>query len=180
MRYQYEEKVYSLELAGHEDTILVGGMVLVATLGCFCPPEYGWNAMTRKTRPCLQQDRLRSHGYYLPAPTSTVSMEEDSTSESKKTSVILNEAASVPFVCECCSLVVQEGLDFSCSPLSYLSMRFPPHPVSPWGCPALDTVLDACLDRPSADVPAASSSSSSSSSFSSSVVFSPLSGEPVE
>ena len=48
--------VYTLELEGHVDTVLVGRdtkkAVLCAALGVYCGESFGWNLFTRKTRPC--------------------------------------------------------------------------------------------------------------------------------
>eukprot|EP00747_Dinoflagellata_sp_TGD_P044958 gnl/TRDRNA2_/TRDRNA2_143563_c0_seq1.p1 gnl/TRDRNA2_/TRDRNA2_143563_c0~~gnl/TRDRNA2_/TRDRNA2_143563_c0_seq1.p1 ORF type:complete len:355 (+),score=29.30 gnl/TRDRNA2_/TRDRNA2_143563_c0_seq1:156-1067(+) len=43
--------VYGLELEGHVDTVLVGGVVCAA-IGIYCGQEFGWNIYTRKTVPC--------------------------------------------------------------------------------------------------------------------------------
>ncbi|CAE7468798.1 unnamed protein product [Symbiodinium natans] len=51
-----ERNVYTLELEGHVDTVLVGRSqqeaVVVAALGVYCGESFGWNLFTRKTRPC--------------------------------------------------------------------------------------------------------------------------------
>lgn len=47
----YEEVVYQLEVEGHVDVALVGG-VECALLGKYCGPDFGWNVFTRKTVPC--------------------------------------------------------------------------------------------------------------------------------
>merc|ERR1712045_18267 len=46
--------VYNLEVEGHVDTVLVGGL-LCSTLGLYCGEDFGWNVFTRKTRPCDTQ-----------------------------------------------------------------------------------------------------------------------------
>lgn len=51
----FEEHVYTLELEGHVDTVLVGSdgaAVVCAALGVYCGEAFGWNIFTRKTRPC--------------------------------------------------------------------------------------------------------------------------------
>ncbi|CAE8732900.1 unnamed protein product [Polarella glacialis] len=46
-----EEFVFGIELEGHVDTILIGGVVC-AGLGVYCGPDFGWNVFTRKTIHC--------------------------------------------------------------------------------------------------------------------------------
>jgi hypothetical protein len=48
--------VYGLELEGHVDTVLVGDGAVVAAVGVYCGPAFGWNVFTRKSARC---DRLR-------------------------------------------------------------------------------------------------------------------------
>ena len=48
--------VYGLELEGHVDTVLVGDGAVVAAVGVYCGPAFGWNVFTRKSIRC---DRLR-------------------------------------------------------------------------------------------------------------------------
>eukprot|EP00939_MAST-03C_sp_MAST-3C-sp1_P003260 g3260.t1 len=43
--------VYSIELAGHVDTVDCGGTI-VATLGHYCGHNFGWNIFTRKSTRC--------------------------------------------------------------------------------------------------------------------------------
>lgn len=50
----FEEVVYTIELEGHVDTILVSGIVCVA-MGLYCGEEFGWNVFTRKTTYCDRQ-----------------------------------------------------------------------------------------------------------------------------
>lgn len=54
----HERQVYTIELEGHVDTVLVGRSmqeaVVVAALGVYCGESFGWNLFTRKTRPCEQ------------------------------------------------------------------------------------------------------------------------------
>jgi len=50
----FEEFVYQLEVEGHVDTALVGG-IPCALLGCYCGPDFGWNVFTRKTVQCDRQ-----------------------------------------------------------------------------------------------------------------------------
>jgi len=50
----FEEFVYQLEVEGHVDTALVGGVVC-ALLGRYCGPDFGWNVFTRKTVKCSRQ-----------------------------------------------------------------------------------------------------------------------------
>jgi len=51
-----EPVVYTLELEGHVDTVLVGRdaktAAVCAAIGVYCGPRFGWNIFTRKTRPC--------------------------------------------------------------------------------------------------------------------------------
>ena len=51
-----EPFVYTLELEGHVDTVLVGKdekkAMICAALGVYCGESFGWNLFTRKTRPC--------------------------------------------------------------------------------------------------------------------------------
>lgn len=51
-----EKFVYTLELEGHVDTVLVGrdkqNAMLCAALGVYCGESFGWNLFTRKTLPC--------------------------------------------------------------------------------------------------------------------------------
>eukprot|EP00933_Yihiella_yeosuensis_P022200 TRINITY_DN1747_c1_g2_i1.p1 TRINITY_DN1747_c1_g2~~TRINITY_DN1747_c1_g2_i1.p1 ORF type:complete len:346 (-),score=63.30 TRINITY_DN1747_c1_g2_i1:54-1091(-) len=49
-----EEYVYGIELEGHVDTILVGG-IKCAAIGVYCGPTFGWNIFTRKTSYCSSQ-----------------------------------------------------------------------------------------------------------------------------
>lgn len=46
-----EQVVYQLEVEGHVDTALVGGVVC-ALLGRYCGEDFGWNIFTRKTVNC--------------------------------------------------------------------------------------------------------------------------------
>eukprot|EP00929_Paragymnodinium_shiwhaense_P001226 TRINITY_DN101452_c0_g1_i1.p1 TRINITY_DN101452_c0_g1~~TRINITY_DN101452_c0_g1_i1.p1 ORF type:complete len:414 (-),score=42.77 TRINITY_DN101452_c0_g1_i1:358-1599(-) len=46
--------VYGIELEGHVDTLLVGGVVCAA-LGVYCGPSFGWNIFTRRTTLCDSQ-----------------------------------------------------------------------------------------------------------------------------
>ena len=51
----FESFVYTIELEGHVDTLLVGlrkTAVICAALGVYCGESFGWNLFTRKTRPC--------------------------------------------------------------------------------------------------------------------------------
>ncbi|CAE7940189.1 unnamed protein product, partial [Symbiodinium sp. KB8] len=54
----HDRQVYTIELEGHVDTVLVGRSmqeaVVVAALGVYCGESFGWNLFTRKTRPCEQ------------------------------------------------------------------------------------------------------------------------------
>ncbi len=51
-----EAFVYTIELEGHVDTVLVGkdkkNAILCAALGVYCGESFGWNLFTRKTKPC--------------------------------------------------------------------------------------------------------------------------------
>jgi len=54
----FEDAVYTIELEGHVDTILIGD-VICAALGVYCGSDFGWNIFTRKTvacdsRPCCK------------------------------------------------------------------------------------------------------------------------------
>jgi hypothetical protein len=51
-RRSFVELVYNLELEGHVDTVLIGGMV-VAGVGRYCGEAcHGWHVWTRKSLPC--------------------------------------------------------------------------------------------------------------------------------
>ena len=50
----FEEAVYTVELEGHVDTILIGDVVCAA-LGVYCGEDFGWNIFTRKTVRCDRQ-----------------------------------------------------------------------------------------------------------------------------
>jgi len=54
----WEDAVYTIELEGHVDTILMGDIVCAA-LGVYCGEDFGWNIFTRKTRHCDAQPCLK-------------------------------------------------------------------------------------------------------------------------
>mmetsp|Transcript_4161 Transcript_4161/g.10530 ORF Transcript_4161/g.10530 Transcript_4161/m.10530 type:complete len:477 (-) Transcript_4161:46-1476(-) len=61
----FEEFVYQLEVEGHVDTALVGG-IQCALLGCYCGEDFGWNVFTRKTVKCDKQPCPKCAKAYLP------------------------------------------------------------------------------------------------------------------
>jgi len=61
----FEEAVYQLEVEGHVDTVLVGGIVC-ALLGRYCGPDFGWNVFTRKTVKCDRQPCKQCEKAFMP------------------------------------------------------------------------------------------------------------------
>jgi len=62
---RFEEFLYQLEVEGHVDTALVGG-IRCALLGCYCGEDFGWNVFTRKTVKCDKQPCPKCAKAYLP------------------------------------------------------------------------------------------------------------------
>eukprot|EP00746_Dinoflagellata_sp_MGD_P009401 gnl/MRDRNA2_/MRDRNA2_119102_c0_seq1.p1 gnl/MRDRNA2_/MRDRNA2_119102_c0~~gnl/MRDRNA2_/MRDRNA2_119102_c0_seq1.p1 ORF type:complete len:643 (+),score=106.11 gnl/MRDRNA2_/MRDRNA2_119102_c0_seq1:52-1929(+) len=68
----FEEKVYQLEIEGHVDTVVAGG-IICALLGRYCGPEFGWNVFTRKTVKCDKQPCTKCSKAFMPG----LSFDED-------------------------------------------------------------------------------------------------------
>ena len=63
-----ERAVYGIELEGHVDTVLVGGAFVVAAIGAYCGPRFGWNVFTRKSSRCDARTCAACDVAVLPGP----------------------------------------------------------------------------------------------------------------
>uniref|UniRef100_A0A0G4GVA7 Hint domain-containing protein n=1 Tax=Chromera velia CCMP2878 TaxID=1169474 RepID=A0A0G4GVA7_9ALVE len=98
--------VYTLELEGHADTVVVDGTV-VACLGVYCGKEFGWNVFTRKSTRCPPE---------VTSSSSSVSSAPGSQERARE-----SEGS-----CRICDIVWEPAVDFSRVTEKDLEISYPP------------------------------------------------------